>query len=700
MMACSSKPTSNKEMAALLSSLEEKAFQSLEYPYANELRAQNLFRITSAIPYNVPFKERLQYLEELLHAGKTKQCIEECEKVIKAAFPDEKITYESRPYFELLALAYLRYGEEVNCIEQHNSSSCIVPIQGNGIHEDIFGSSHASNIYEKLIAYDDNDLESRWLYTIAQMTLGKYEKGELNNAAIPLSAFKSDTAISFFKDVAHHKGVGEVGHAGGSIMEDFNNDGLLDLFTTSYLLGDQCRLFLQNANGTFDDVTKQAGLEGITGGLNTLQADYNNDGFVDILITRGGWLQKFGKIPNSLLMNNGDGTFEDVTVESGLLSYHPTQTAAWADYNLDGHLDLFIGNESTFANGHPSEFYENQGDGTFINLAESLDLDITGFIKGVFWGDYNNDMYPDLYVSILGEKNLLFMNREGKEHARFFEEIAERAGVEEPIYSFPGWSWDFDNDGYEDILVSGYYGRNSEIVASEVAADYLGLTNNAERPRLYRNNGDETFSEIGKEVGLNKSLFTMGCNFGDINNDGWLDMYFGTGEFNLRAVVPNRMFLNDQGKYFHDVTTSGGFGQIQKGHGISFGDIDNDGDQDIYTVIGGALQGDIYPNMLFENPGNSNNWISIQLSGESSNKKAIGARLTLRANTSEGTRVFYRTLTSGSSFGANSLQLEIGLGNASSIEEIEVQWPNSNRSVDTWQNIKINQTIFLQESKF
>jgi len=695
--ACSNQPTSNGEMIELLKYLEEKAFQSPQYPYANDLRAQNLYKITSVMPYNIPFKERLLYIQELLHAGKTKQSIEEAEKVIHAAFPEGKITYESRPYFELLALAYLRYGEEVNCLDHHKSQSCIIPIQGNGIHEDIDGSSKASLLYEKLLLYDHNDLQSRWLYSIAQMTLGNYTKEPLSEVLIPYTAFQSDTDFPYFHDVAHHKGIGTVGHAGGSIMEDFNNDGLLDLFVTSYLLGDQCRLYYQNEHGNFDDVTESAGLIGITGGLNTLQTDYNNDGFADIFITRGGWLQKFGQIPNSLLRNNGDGTFEDVTKEAGLLSFHPTQTAAWADYNLDGYIDLFIGNESTFGNGHPSEFYVNQGDGTFINLAESLEIDVTGLIKGVFWGDYNNDMYPDLYISILGEKNLLFMNRMQSDGSRIFEEIGEKAGVQAPIYSFPGWSWDFDNDGYEDILVSGYYGRNSEMVTSEVASDYLGLPNNAEKPRLFRNNGDETFSEVRKEKRLDKALFTMGCNFGDIDNDGWLDMYFGTGEFNLRAIVPNRMFLSDQGKVFNDVTTNGGFGQIQKGHGVSFGDIDGDGDQDIYTVIGGALQGDIYPNMLFENPGNSNNWITIQLSGEFSNRKAIGARVIISIQSPSGSRKIHRTVTSGSSFGANSLQLEVGLGNASSIEEIEVRWPNRKRSVEKWQNIDMNQKVHFQE---
>lgn len=692
-------PISNREMADLLKQLEQKAFSSPLHPYANNLRAQNLGNTIGSLPYSVPFEKRLTHIRELLSAGDNETGVQVAEKVTEGAFPDGRITRISKPYFEILALAYLRQGEQENCLDHHNSYSCIVPIEKGGIHSNKLGSQKAIALYGELLEYDSTDLQSRWLYNIAQMTSGNYPDEVPKRWLIPEQVFSSDYEIPYFPDIAHQKGLDILGHAGSCSMEDFNNDGRLDVFITSYLLGDQCRLFFQQFDGSFKEVTESAKLIGITGGLNTIHADYNNDGYVDILILRGGWLQHFGVIPNSLLRNNGDGSFTDVTKEAGLFSSHPTQTAAWADFNLDGYLDLFIGNESTAHNRHPAEFYLNNGDGTFKEIAETLQLNITAFIKSVIWGDFNNDRLPDLYISILGDENRLYMNRGGTNLSDWhFEEIGATAGIQEPIFSFPGWVWDYNNDGFEDILVSGYYGEDIESVTSDVVADYLGIPNNAEKLRLFKNNGDETFTEVSKELGLDKVLFTMGCNYGDLDNDGWLDAYFGTGEMKLWSVVPNRMFRNAEGKKFQDVTTSGGFGQIQKGHGVSFGDIDNDGDQDIYTVIGGALKGDIYYNMLFENPGNINNWVTLQLEGTTANRKAIGSRVKLTVENIDGQiRNIYRTVSTGGSFGNNSLHLEIGLGKSKKIVEVEVKWANTGKVIQTWKDLEINSKHILVE---
>src|SRR5205085_11190382 len=143
---------------------------------------------------------------------------------------------------------------------------------------------------------------------------------------------------------------------------------------------------------------------------------------------------------------------------------------------------------------------------------------------------------------------------------------------------------DYDNDGWEDIFASGYSERR-ELVGYDAANEYLGNKPIAETPHIYRNNHNNTFTDVTKEVGFeNRVCYTMGSNFGDLDNDGWLDFYLGTGTPDYRAIVPNRMFHNDAGKFFSEVTYSGGFGHIQKGHGVAWGDIDNDGDQDIYMV--------------------------------------------------------------------------------------------------------------------
>ena len=178
-----------------------------------------------------------------------------------------------------------------------------------------------------------------------------------------------------------------------------------------------------------------------------------------------------------------------------------------------------------------------------------------------------------------------------------------------------------------------------------------------------------------RETGLYRVLLAMGSNFGDLDNDGFLDFYLGTGDPDLAAIIPNRMFRNDGGKRFQDVTTSGGFGNLQKGHGVSFGDINNDGEQDIYENMGGAVSSDLYHNVLYENPGHGNHWVTLKLEGVKSNRGAIGARVRVVVNSATGEHSYYKTVSTGGSFGASPLRQEIGLGQAQSIARIEIFWP-------------------------
>lgn len=197
-------------------------------------------------------------------------------------------------------------------------------------------------------------------------------------------------------------------------------------------------------------------------------------------------------------------------------------------------------------------------------------------------------------------------------------------------------------------------------------------------------------------VGLMKPLFAMGCNYGDLDNDGFLDFYLGTGEPNMQAVIPNRMFRNDAGKRFQDVTTSGGFGHLHRGHAISFADIDNDGDQDIYAVMGGAYEGSIFPNLLFENPGTENNRITLQLEGVRSNRSAIGVRIRISVQKDGEMVDIYRTVSTGGSFGSNPLRQEIGLGAAEAISKIEIRWPAS-ETVQVFEDVPINRSYRIVE---
>ena len=579
----------------------------------------------------------------------------------------------------LRAIAWLRLGEQENCLTNHNADSCLLPILGGGVHQNPRGSRGAIRVLLDLLATQPTPY-AVWLLNLASMTLGEYPDQVPEQWRIPPEVFKSDYNLPRFPDVAGPLGLDVDDQSGGVIMDDFDNDGLLDLMVSSSGLDSQIRYFHNNGDGTFTDMTEAAGLKGLTGGLNLVQADYNNDGFVDVLVLRGGWLGKDGRYPSSLLRNNGDNTFTDVTEAAGVMSLHPTQTAVWFDYNGDGLLDLFIANETVPGSGttDPCELFRNNGDGTFTECAAENGVALTGWFKGVVSGDYNNDGRPDLYLSVFGGSNLLLRNDgpAGDDHspkARWhFTNVAAAAGVTEPIKSFPCWFWDYDNDGWEDIFVCGYSITN----AGDVLADYLGVgPPTAERPRLYHNNHDGTFTDVTKQVGLWKILEAMGANFGDLDNDGWLDFYAGMGDPSLGTLTPHRMFRNDEGRRFQDVTTAGGFGQLQKGHGIAFGDLNNDGAQDIYSHLGGALLGDHYPSQLFANPGNGNHWIQLILEGVQDNRSAIGARLKVVTLTDHGERAIYRTVGSGGSFGASPLRQEIGLGQSRAILRVEIFWP-------------------------
>ena len=688
------------KMRAVLGALNERAYEHpMDYFHLNGRRAEVLeARLDTA---TAPHKSRLQYrhAHELLYAGKVEESIRQLNTLIQQQnLRLPRVSRQSRPVFNLLGLAYLRLGERENCIENHAATSCILPIRGAGVHTDPEGSRNALQIYRQLAVRFPRDLQSRWLLNIAHMTLGQYPE-EVSHPRLQIPGIEADgdTPINRFRDVAGPLGVNHSAMAGGVSVEDFNNDGFLDIFVTSYGFDDEPRLYMSDGEGGFVDRTAEAGLTGLTAGLNTVHADYNNDGYEDIFVLRGAWLGEQGRRPNSLLRNDGDGTFTDVTYQAGLDAYHPTQTAAWADANGDGHLDLFVGNESSAAidplsgdttstaAAHPSTLYLNDGDGTFTERGDSANVDVAAYVKGSAWGDVNNDGRPDLYVSVLGGPNRLFVNQgPGPGGVPQFEERAEAAGVQAPFFSFPVWFWDYNNDGHQDLFVSGFDMRYFNRVAHAVAAEYVGSPTRAETPRVYRNDGDGTFTNVTDRLNLDKALFTMGSNYGDLDNDGYQDFYAGTGAPTFSSIVPNRMFHNQGGDDFEEVSFEGGFAHIQKGHSVAFADFDRDGDQDVYSVMGGAIPGDSFHNVLFENPGHGHHWVTLDLQGRSANRSAIGARIAITARRPDGsTRTIHRTVRTGGSFGAAPLQQQIGLGDATRIDTLRVRWPTAERPTQT-----------------
>ena len=594
-----------------------------------------------------------------------------------------------------LGNAYIRLAETENCCASYSPESCIVPLQGAAIHTKTEGSINAIKHYHLAMKEDGGDLPLKlkcaWLTNIAYMTLNKYPQGVPSGIRVPPKAFTTSIPFPRFPNISAELGLDHDSLAGGAVMDDFDGDNDLDLITSCWDPSQSMRYYENTGNGVFRERSEAAGLTDLLGGLNLVQADYDNDGDIDLYVLRGAWLAENGQHPNSLLQNQGNGVFRDVTFAAGLGDFRfPSQSAAWADYDNDGDLDLYVGNETTASFSVASQLLQNRGDGTFTDVAVEAGVTNNAFAKGVVWGDIDADRLPDLIVSNLGGANRLYKNLGNGR----FEDIAPTAGVEAPSLSFPCWTWDFDNDGLLDIYISPYSGKSGDFMQY-----YMGkLSDNVELPGHYRGDGKGGFANVAEPHGLAQPMIPMGANIGDLNNDGYLDFYLGTGEPNVSVILPNMMFLNQDGERFVDVTMAGGFGHLQKGHAIVFADYDEDGDQDVFEQLGGAQLVDTYRDALFANPGFGGHWLKVRLVGKTSNRSAIGARIHARFTDNGNTRNVYRFIGSGASFGANPLREHIGLGKAEMVTRLEIYWPTSD-SRQVFENVPINQSIEIIEAE-
>jgi hypothetical protein len=589
-----------------------------------------------------------------------------------------------------LAVAWLRHGETLNCANRHHPESCILPIRGAGIHTEPEGSRQAMRYFLEVLESTPRDslvnVKALWLLNIAAMTIGVYPDGVAEPYRVPPEIFASEVDFPRFENVAAEVGVGQWSLFGGVAADDFDGDGWVDAFVTTSDVNVQARYFHNNGDGTMSERTEEAGLEGIVGGLNVVQADFDNDGDLDVFILRGAWLSAGGKQPSSLLRNEGGGRFVDVTFAAGMEKIHfPTQTGSWADYDNDGDVDLYVGIEhGDHLFDGPCQLWRNNGDGTFDEVAAAAGVDLRAFVKGVTWGDYDGDRFPDLYVSVIDGPNPLYHNQgDGT-----FVDVSESLGVSGPIESFPVWFWDFDNDGALDLYAPSYRGTVDAV--GGVAASYFGASIPWELPALYRGDGRGHFRDVAAQVGLTRFTLPMGANFADIDGDGWLDFYLGTGYPDYEGLTPNVLYRNLAGERFADVTFAAGVGHIQKGHGIAFFDLEHDGDLDIFAQMGGAFPGDAFADALFRNPGFGNHWIELALEGRRSNRAAIGARLRVDVIENGKPRSIYRTVNSGGSFGANPLRQHIGVGRATAIDRVEVYWPTSD-TTQTFDDLALDQ---------
>ncbi len=624
-------------------------------------------------------KKGIMYLYE----GDAEKALEAFERAraYMADRPDDASRWTYQTIF-LQGVSALRLGENENCIMCRGESSCILPIAPAAVHVNPRGSRLAIGFFTEYLERFPDDLEVRWLLNLAHMTLGEHPAKVDPRYLIKLDRFQnSEFDVGRFRDVGHLTGVNRFNQSGGAILDDFDGDGALDFFVTSFESTERPALFINQGNGKFVDRAVAAGLSDQLGGLFCVQTDYNNDGKIDIFICRGAWINR--PIRPSLLRNDGDGKFTDVTREAGLSEPLNTITAQWADYDNDGYLDLFVGCER-----QANRLYRNRGDGTFENVAAAagLDGDRQAWTKGLNWIDFDNDDYPDLFLNnIAGNATLHHNNRDGS-----FRDVSAELEVDGPKQGFSCWAWDYNNDGYLDIFATSYDHTTGDVIKGLIGEPHSSRSN-----RLFRNEGGKRFVDETRTAGLDLVFAAMGSNFADFDNDGYLDMYLNTGDPSLDTLIPNRMFKNVNGERFAEVTGSSRTGHLQKGHGVACGDWDRDGDVDLFLEMGGAINGDRYHDVLFQNPGRGNHSITIKLIGVKTNRVAIGARIKI-VTAGEKPLVVHRHISSGSSFGANPLEQTIGVGKADRIATLEIHWPTS-RSTQVFHDISVNQYLEITE---
>ncbi|HTS05824.1 MAG TPA: CRTAC1 family protein [Candidatus Eisenbacteria bacterium] len=497
---------------------------------------------------------------------------------------------------------------------------------------------------------------------------------------------------------------------GGIALFDYNNDGLLDIFFTNGAAIPSLeksspaywnRLYRNNGDGTFTDVTEKAGLQGVGYSMGVAAGDYDNDGFVDLYVT--------GVNRNQLFHNNGDGTFTDVTAKAGVAGMVPklgkawSIAAGWFDYNNDGLLDLFVvnylnysisnaklcaqGGQPAYCSpveflGTPNILYRNNGDGTFTDVSDQSHISqYIGKGMGLAFADYDNDGFTDIFIANDTFENYLFRNQgDGT-----FKNVAISAGVAYNAFGSPiaGMAADFrdvDNDGKPDIFETAMFGEGFP---------------------LYKNLGNGQFQDMtapsGLAVATSRST-AWGVGVFDFDNDGYKDLFTSNSDIldNAQELahrpfpLPNRVFRNKGSFTFEDVSSKAGPSfQIPSPHrGSAFGDINNDGKVDaVVSVLNGPAE------LWMNRSPDHNHWLILKLAGVKSNRDGIGTKVSV--TTSAGTQ-YNQASTTVSYNSSSDKRVHFGLGQTTNIDSIELIWPSGIKQV--LKNIKPDQILTITET--
>jgi len=464
--------------------------------------------------------------------------------------------------------------------------------------------------------------------------------------------------------------VTDADHSPGGTWGDYNNDGFLDLFAYNGMDGVAYTPYLYRNNGdrTFTKITSGPPVNVSAESYSSCWGDYDNDGNLDL------YMSAIGK--SLLFHNNGNGSFTRITTNPAV---QISNIGGWVDYNSDGFLDLFAtGFDFSGSTNAHNYLYRNNGDGTFSATTNStLDSDRGSFAGGA-WADYDNDGNPDVfvcaaYVSGIPQPNRLYHNNgDGT-----FAKVTTGNIVNDPAGNSGSSDWgDYDNDGFLDLFVVNQY---------------------AQANSLYHNSGDRSFNRITNGIVVNdhptnSAWGSLGCAWGDYDNDGWLDLYVGNeGPPDLAPAVVNFLYHNNGDGTFTKITTGSPVNEYSDSWGVTWADYDNDGFLDLF-----ASRGDGRGNYLYRNNGNSNSWLTVKLVGKASNRAAIGAKVRVKATIDGVSRWQLRQITGGGAvFGHNELRANFGLGDTTNVDLVRIEWPSG--IVQTMTNVAPKQILNVVE---
>lgn len=540
--------------------------------------------------------------------------------------------------------------------------------------------------------------EQNQILTLIKLNMIKIKLNILNelfSKTIIDSFYKIKSNLSgSFKDVIDTTSIPKLEDAMGVTWYDYNHDGLLDLLILGFSDGN--KLYRNTQYGTFIDVTKESKID-TKPAVAGIFGDYNNDGCPDLYLTISGWTGGVDTPGEADILekNNCDGTFTNISDKAGIRDSYHGFGAAWADYNNDGLLDLYVANygihEGRVRKYEPNIMYRNNGDDTFTDV--TLQSGLTGESKCFddffnfssdaqrkkqsyqpVWFDFNNDNKIDLYLANDRGENVLYKNNGDST----FTDVTKNSGLCLRGTGMGVAVGDYNNDGFEDLYVTN------------IGVNYL-----------WHNNGNETFSEVSEKARTDQYAVGWGTNFLDYDNDGFLDLFVTNGTV---PETPNKFSFED--KLYHNLG-DGTFEEVSQKEGIysektklasAIGDYNNDGFVDIFEVMSkkyseGASSSN-HSSHLFKNMANHNNWLTIELVGTKSNRGGVGAKIRLTTDKS----VQVREVINGSSFiSQNSPWQTFGLGKSNIVKSIEVIWPSG--ITKTLSNIKVNQKITIYEER-